>query len=85
MHRIGPNTITYRVEGTISVSLQWGSNSDVRRGDGAELDDDFPFHCDIELPLGDPWDLNEAETNYGVDTSSWYPADEVFVEPEKWK
>jgi hypothetical protein len=68
---IGPNIITYRAEGSVSVTLQWGANSDVRRGDGVELDQSFPFYCDIEVPLDDPWDLSSAETIYGVDTRSW--------------
>jgi Predicted pPIWI-associating nuclease len=61
---IGPDTIVFSVEGSIEVVLQWGSNSDVRRGDGAEIDQTFPFHCEIEVPLEDPWDLSLAETAF---------------------
>jgi hypothetical protein len=71
VHAIGPSSSIYRATGSLSVILQWGSNSDVRRGDGAELDESFPFHCDIEVPLDDPWDLRDAETMYVVDTSKW--------------
>jgi hypothetical protein len=76
VHSIGPETITYRAIGTISVGLQWGSNADVRNGDGAELDESFPFHVDFELPLHELWDISYAETNYCVDTSSWCADDE---------
>ena len=79
VHRIGAESITYRAEGTLSVGLQWGSNSDVRNGDGAELDQDFPFHCDIEVPIDDPWNLEYSETSYGVDTSEWREA----MEPDE--
>jgi hypothetical protein len=68
---IGVDTIRYRVSGSVEVILQWGSNSDVRRGDGAEIGQSFPFHCDFELPLNEPWDLSLAEPIYVVDTSSW--------------
>jgi Predicted pPIWI-associating nuclease len=68
---IGPNSITYRAEGSIDVTLQWGSNSDVRRGDGIEMGQSFPFHCDVEVSLIDPWDLTLAEVVYHVDTSKW--------------
>lgn len=71
---IGPTTITFRAEGSISVTLQWGSNSDLRRGDGAELGEFFPFYCDFEVPLEDPWDLSLAEPIYVVDTSDWHEA-----------
>jgi hypothetical protein len=71
---IGPHSITYRAEGSTSVTLQWGSNSDLRRGDGAELEETFPFFCNIEVTLDDPWNLSFAETSCGVDTSEWIEA-----------
>ena len=64
---IGPNSITYRAQGSVLVTLQWGPSSD-----RAELGESFPFHCDIELPLDDPWNLSLAKTIYTVDTSEWY-------------
>ena len=72
---IGPSTVRYCATGTVSVTLQWGSNSDLRRGDGAELDESFPFECLFEVPLEDPRDLSEAEIVSGVDTSRWYGDD----------
>jgi Predicted pPIWI-associating nuclease len=71
VHSIGPDNIIYRVTGSVAVTLQWGSNSDVRRGDGVELDQSFPFYCDIEVPLSEPWDLGFAEVTFGVDTQGW--------------
>jgi len=71
---IGAETITYQVTGSIDVTLQWGSNSDVRRGDGAELPQSFPFQCEFVLPLDDLWDLDLAEPVYSVDTSEWTDA-----------
>ena len=71
VHSIGISDITYQAKGTLSVVLQWDSNSDLRRGDGAELGQSFPFYCDIAVPLEDPWDLDVADTSYGVDTSEW--------------
>lgn len=85
VHTIGSQTITYRSTGSINVILQFGSNSDVSRGDGAELEESFPFSCDIEVPLVDPWDLGLAETRYGVDVSSWRDAmkpDDVDLMPD---
>lgn len=68
---IGAHFITYRATGTIAIGLQWGSNSDVRRGDGAELDLSFPFYCDIQVSLDDPLNMAFSETDYAVDVSSW--------------
>jgi hypothetical protein len=69
---IGADKITYKVTGSVEVTLQWGSNSDVRRGDSADSAQSFPFHCEFQLPLDDPWDLDEAELTYGVDVSGWH-------------
>jgi hypothetical protein len=74
VRRIGSASVTYRVIGSVEVTLQWGSNSDVERGDGAELEQSFPFWCEFELPLDDLWDLDLAEPTYGVDTSEWTDA-----------
>jgi hypothetical protein len=68
---IGAHFISYRATGTIAITLQWGSNSDMRRGDGAEADLSFPFHCDIQVSLDDPLDIAYSETDYAVDVSSW--------------
>ena len=80
VHAIGADFIRYRATGSVGVTLQWGSNSDLRRGDGAELDQSFPFCCDIELPLDEPWELALAETTCGVDTSEWTEA----MKPDEW-
>ena len=74
MSAIGAEKITYRVTGSVEVTLQWGSNSDVRRGDGAESSQSFSFHCEFQVPLDDPWDLDAAELSYGVDVSKWHDA-----------
>lgn len=71
---IGAHEITYHVEGTISATLQWGSNSDLRRGDGAELNQSFEFFYDVKNSIDDPWNLSAAEISHGVDTSDWWDA-----------
>jgi hypothetical protein len=71
VHAIGPDTVIYRATGSVAVILQWGSNSDVSRGDGIELDQSFPFRCDIEVPLSELWDLSFGEVTCGVDTGEW--------------
>lgn len=69
---IGAESVRYRATGTISVILQWGSNSDLRRGDGAELGQSFPFECLFDVPVTDPQEIGEAEIVSGVDTSAWW-------------
>jgi len=74
VHAIGPDTITYRSTGSVDVILQFGSNSDIRNDMGAEIEQSFPFACDIEVPLSEPWNLEWAEPRYGVDVSKWRDA-----------
>jgi hypothetical protein len=68
---IGSDEITYCAEGSLDITLQWGSNSDVRRGDGVEVGENFSFKCDIRVSLDDIWDLGNAETNYRIDRKGW--------------
>jgi hypothetical protein len=68
---IGSDGITYCAEGSVELTLQWGSNSDVRRGDGVEVGECFPFKCEIQVPLDDIWDLSNAETTYYINLKGW--------------
>jgi len=69
---INAHFVRYKATGTIAVILQWGSNSDLRRGDGAEAEKSFPFECAFDVPVDDPRDLSNADVTAGVDTSSWF-------------
>ena len=82
--RIGADGIIYEAEGTVSVGLQWGSNSDLRNGDGAEMDESFPFSAEITVPLEDMFDVGRGEVVCGVDTSGWYGNDVDEEPPEDW-
>lgn len=70
------DTVRYRVKGSIDVGLQWGSNSDLRRGDGTTLDKSFPFACEILASVGAPFEFDSDETEVIVDTSEWYENEE---------
>ncbi|MGV6479148.1 hypothetical protein ACT2VT_003228 [Pantoea agglomerans] len=69
---IGAYSLNMEVEGTIYATLMYGSASDRRRGDGAEIPISFPVDSEIEVifekPLGSVINLNK----FSVDISSWY-------------
>ncbi len=75
----GPVTITeidhkeikFLAKGVIDCELQWGSNSDVRKGDGAVLTQSFPYQCELGSPVDLPEEVEVKEDSFGVDTSSW--------------
>lgn len=68
---INHESIMFRAHGSIGCELQWGSNSDLRRGDGAVLRQDFPFTCELSSPVSDPEAVETIDDSVGVDTSSW--------------
>ena len=55
----------------MGCELQWGSNSDLRKGDGATLPQTFPFECDLRSPVDDPTVVSPVEDSLRVDRSSW--------------
>jgi hypothetical protein len=64
--------IRFLAHGYLDVGLQWGSNSDVRRGDGALLEDSFPLTCEFVSKVSNPEELEMVEDTLCVDTSSWW-------------
>ncbi len=77
------DTIHLLARGNLGVILQWGSNSDIRRGEGAELDESFPFTCELTCTVSDdllPEDLEVLEDSLMVDTREWYGADDRDAE-----
>lgn len=86
--RIGPEWIHMRVAGSVTVGLQWGSNSDIRNDMGAVGEESFPFQAALKAPVQSPQAVEtDEEGPAAVDTSSWYdnyydPEDD-FRDPEK--
>ncbi|SER40735.1 MULTISPECIES: pPIWI-associating nuclease domain-containing protein [Pseudomonas] len=72
------------VSGSLGVTLQWGSNSDMRRGDGAELNQSFDFTCELTCELTcaapnlDPDALYFVENSVRVDTGDWHDHEEEW-------
>ncbi len=69
--RIGVDHIELTAEGTISVLLQYGSDSDMENDMGAEIDDSFPFHAVIAIPLLRPLGKTLYIERFEVNTDSW--------------
>lgn len=70
--KVGSEYIHLQASGTIGVELQWGSNSDLRRGEGAVGNDSFPFACELQSHVDSPDVLEVVEDALCVDTSSWW-------------
>jgi hypothetical protein len=72
--QITSERIVMLANGTLSVELQWGSNSDIRRGDGAIIPISFPFTCNLSAPVDSPEQIDSDDDTIRVDTSSWRDA-----------
>ncbi|PNF82202.1 hypothetical protein CXK92_01675 [Stutzerimonas stutzeri] len=77
---ITSDTIFLRASGTIGVTLQWGSNSDVRNGDGAEIEESFDFTCELTgtTKAPDSDELEYIENSISVDTKHWYGTEDAW-------
>lgn len=64
--------IQFIAYGSVGVQLQWGSSSDVRRGDGAVIPDSYPLTCKFISKVDSPEELEMVQYSLCVDTSSWW-------------
>ena len=71
IYEINHESIKFRAYGSIGCELQWGSNSDLRRGEGAVLPQSFPFVCELISSVAEPEEVVSIEDSLGVNTSSW--------------
>jgi hypothetical protein len=72
--------IHIEAHGMVDCILQFGSNSDLRNGDGAEIPQSFKFRSELFCPVDDPDELIVEDDSVGIDTTEWerarYGADE---------
>lgn len=71
---IDADTVSFSASGTIGVILQWGSNSDRRKGDGMEIEQSFPFTCEFKAPVDQLHQFEESDEPPLVDTREWTDA-----------
>jgi len=64
--------ITLTVYGTISAELQYGSDGDMDRGDGAIFSHGFQFSCVLKSSVKTPNDFLSEHTDLQVDNDDWY-------------
>ncbi|PSV48306.1 hypothetical protein [Photobacterium indicum] len=72
VENIGPKSLILRVTGHLDCELQYGSGSDLRKGDGAVISTSFPFGGTIDVKFKAPLGSVMEVDNLNVDTSNWY-------------
>lgn len=63
--------IYFKATGWITAELQWGSNSDVRKGDGAIGSLTSEFECRLTSPVGEPDAISVLEGTLSVEEAPW--------------
>lgn len=66
------DSISVTVTGKIYVQLQYGSNSDNRKGDGFKMNERYPFKSELVIGLNSFPDYSCELKTFDVDTSSFY-------------
>ena len=66
------HSICVNVFGKILLELQFGSNSDNRKGDGFKMDEKYPFKSELIIDLNSFPDYLCELKSFDVDTSSFY-------------
>lgn len=64
--------IRLAIAGTVDCDFQYGSSSDVERGDGVESSGAYPFSCKYEAGITSPADLALVFDSLNIDNSSFY-------------
>ena len=66
------NQIKIKIDGSIDVRQQYGSDGDFARGDGLEMYSSFPFKSLMNIDIAKNFSKSRYKiTSFKVDTSSW--------------
>ncbi|MDC5850382.1 hypothetical protein OPW32_14340 [Vibrio europaeus] len=71
------NGITIAVSGTVYVSQEYGKGEDF-----TALSENYPFSVSVELSVDDPTDVSVDESDFEIDTSSWFGLESEIEEIE---
>jgi len=64
--------ILFEGDGSVDVRLQYGSDSDVARDDGAVMHDSYPLDCRFEADTERPLEISIVPGSLRIDTDSFY-------------
>lgn len=64
--------ILFEGDGSVDVRLQYGSNADVARDDGAVMYDSYPLDCNFGADTEHPLEISIVSGSLRIDTDSFY-------------
>ncbi|MBK5446050.1 hypothetical protein [Peribacillus sp. TH24] len=69
---INSQSIDINIEGSVDVQHQYGSDGDLRRGDGVEFENSYTFNFDLIQDIDNPFEINLSVDDIGIETDSFY-------------
>ncbi|WP_439695878.1 hypothetical protein ACFGVS_23890 [Mucilaginibacter sp. AW1-7] len=70
---LSSDLVYIEVSGNIEVILQWGSNSDLRNGDGLEAPTSFPFTSALTMVIDENFPKGDIQMEgLNIDTGDWH-------------
>jgi len=69
---ISSGCVNFSAKGSIGCELQWGSNSDVKKGDGLVMPKSFDFVCSLFASVDVPNDVEAESDSLCVNTKDWH-------------
>ncbi|MRN56387.1 hypothetical protein [Paenibacillus monticola] len=80
---IDAHNIYISVDGSVDVTHQYGSDGDLRRGDGVEFEKSYPFIINIQVSVIDPLFIEIETDDIEVDTDKYYDNGSDEEEPDE--
>ncbi len=70
---IDSRNIFIEANGSLSVRLQYGSDGDLAKGDGMEMNTSFPFDCRLQIIINEDFSKSKYKTlTFNINTDEWY-------------
>jgi hypothetical protein len=69
---LDPKRILFESDGSVYVRLQYGSDADMRRDDGAVSYDSYPLDCKFEADTERPLEISIVSGSLRINTDSFY-------------
>lgn len=69
---LNSNRIRFQGDGSVDVRLQYGSDADVARDDGAVSYDSYPLDCKFEADTERPLEISITHDSLHINTDSFY-------------